>query len=63
MTADPVRAMRAKPSLHVDIRPSSVQVASYFNVLLKATPIIARIPTMATVAADFIFLMFVCNKC
>ena len=32
MRADPARA---KPSLHVDIRPSFVQVASYFSVLLK----------------------------
>ena len=35
MRADPVHATRVKPSLHVDIRPSSVKVASYFNVLLK----------------------------
>jgi len=33
--ADSMHAMHAKPSLHVHIRPSSVQVASYFNVLLK----------------------------
>ena len=64
MRADPARAVRAKRTLHVDIWPSSVQVASDFNVLLtiKATPIIARTPTIATVAADFIFLMFVCSK-
>ena len=35
MRADPARATCTKPSLHVDIRPSSVKVASYFNVLLK----------------------------
>ena len=60
MRADPVRATRAKPTLHVDIRPSSVQVASYFECTIKATRIIARTPTIATV---FIFLVFVCNKC
>ena len=35
MRVDPAHAARAKPSLHVDIRTSSVQVASYFNVLFK----------------------------
>ena len=63
MRADHACAACTNPSLPVHIRPSSLCTSSILlQCTIKATPIIARAPTIATVAADFIFPIFVCNK-
>ena len=60
MRADPARTARAKTSLTSLYYKTSLTSLYYkshtYNFLL------ARIPTKATVAADFSFLMFVSNK-